>query len=559
MSKKRFMLSVFFIIMIFSLSDLNVSMADLIGYKIRKEIKKGLLNNEVTLIPQLNNLTAGFGSYENMDYYFTKTISKIFFQDKIIDVEIRKIKFHSAMIELELFHDILGLGKINFYFKEDDIKSASSEKIRSIILSTLDNEHQMRVFCDENSKACHLYSCNHLPDQHRLISLNIDEAKKNSFKMCGFCFEKKVHLPELAIEKTLAKKIAAEVRYYNPELVDPEKQAYLIEVGKKVINNWPYKQLGYKYSFKLIESPEFNACALPGGKVFITSSLFNSLENDEELEAIIAHEIAHVESRHALKSYKMRCTAAETQAALAIFIGVAAGAYASSDNYNAAAAASAVGLIGLSAIDIYYKGYNKEYEKEADLLAMLYFDENRKNRSNLKNIFKKFQFLNLNTHGDIEVKNINHPYLYERIDRVDNTKFLYFGKNKSYLVNRKKGCPVQMNLIYQSIYQNENRLAVYFNDFSFVNPHKPGEIKRIELKIGDQMGKVKFKMNENYLTRDTWGAYMVFDNKTKKRKDSFLKDIDKIIIKVTDEIVGGGTEPERVIKNYELIEGEIEI
>jgi len=52
------------------------------------------------------------------------------------------------------------------------------------------------------------------------------------------------------------------------------------------------------WEFVVFESEELNAFALPGGKVGVYTGLLNLVESDDELAAVMGHEIAHVSSRH---------------------------------------------------------------------------------------------------------------------------------------------------------------------------------------------------------------------------------------------------------------------
>ena len=45
-----------------------------------------------------------------------------------------------------------------------------------------------------------------------------------------------------------------------------------------------------------------NALALPGGIIILTDELFKLAENDEQVLAILAHEIGHIEYQHGLRS-----------------------------------------------------------------------------------------------------------------------------------------------------------------------------------------------------------------------------------------------------------------
>ena len=55
------------------------------------------------------------------------------------------------------------------------------------------------------------------------------------------------------------------------------------------------------WRFGLLNSDAINAFSAPNGRVFITKGLYKLLENDDELAGVLAHEIAHIDLRHAAK------------------------------------------------------------------------------------------------------------------------------------------------------------------------------------------------------------------------------------------------------------------
>ena len=55
----------------------------------------------------------------------------------------------------------------------------------------------------------------------------------------------------------------------------------------------------YKWEFALIEDKQINAFCLPGGKVVFFTGMFKVIENNDQLAAVMSHEIAHVILRHA--------------------------------------------------------------------------------------------------------------------------------------------------------------------------------------------------------------------------------------------------------------------
>jgi len=55
----------------------------------------------------------------------------------------------------------------------------------------------------------------------------------------------------------------------------------------------------YPYTFKVVDSSEVNAFSLPGGPVYVNMGLLELAENEDELAAVVAHEMGHVAARHA--------------------------------------------------------------------------------------------------------------------------------------------------------------------------------------------------------------------------------------------------------------------
>lgn len=53
------------------------------------------------------------------------------------------------------------------------------------------------------------------------------------------------------------------------------------------------------WRFALLNSDAINAFSAPNGRVFITKGLYKLLENDDELAGVLAHEIAHIDLKHA--------------------------------------------------------------------------------------------------------------------------------------------------------------------------------------------------------------------------------------------------------------------
>jgi len=81
---------------------------------------------------------------------------------------------------------------------------------------------------------------------------------------------------------------------------DPQKNAQVKRIGERIatVTERLY-QPNFKWEFFVIENAEqANAFCLPGGKVFVYTGLFKYAANDDELAAVMGHEIAHALARH---------------------------------------------------------------------------------------------------------------------------------------------------------------------------------------------------------------------------------------------------------------------
>ncbi len=77
---------------------------------------------------------------------------------------------------------------------------------------------------------------------------------------------------------------------------DARLQAYVDNLGQRLARLSHRQQL--PWHFTVLDSPEVNAFALPGGYVYVTRGIMAYLQNEAELAGVIGHEIGHVTARH---------------------------------------------------------------------------------------------------------------------------------------------------------------------------------------------------------------------------------------------------------------------
>ena len=100
---------------------------------------------------------------------------------------------------------------------------------------------------------------------------------------------------EVAMGRQLAPQMAAQ---FGGVSQSPARER-VRQIGEKIVARSSAASTPYKYSFHLLaDRKTVNAFALPGGQIFITEALLGLLNNDDELAAVLGHEIGHVLARH---------------------------------------------------------------------------------------------------------------------------------------------------------------------------------------------------------------------------------------------------------------------
>ncbi len=98
----------------------------------------------------------------------------------------------------------------------------------------------------------------------------------------------------------------------------PQTTAYLNAICGAITMNSDMPFLYKNYCVAILDTDEINAMATPGGHIFISRGLISSVDSEDALAAVIAHEIAHIQLKHSISAIKAsRVTGAVTQAAKA--------------------------------------------------------------------------------------------------------------------------------------------------------------------------------------------------------------------------------------------------
>jgi predicted Zn-dependent protease len=83
---------------------------------------------------------------------------------------------------------------------------------------------------------------------------------------------------------------------------DAAESAYAADVAALLTPHVRREKI--RYQFHVVPGSEINAFALPGGQIYVFSGLLQFLQSEAELAAVLGHEIAHVDQRHAIARYQ---------------------------------------------------------------------------------------------------------------------------------------------------------------------------------------------------------------------------------------------------------------
>lgn len=157
---------------------------------------------------------------------------------------------------------------------------------------------------------------------------------------------------ELALGRQMHGEVLKEYHVYD----DPKLQQYVQQVGERVASLSDRPQLIYR--FTVLDSPEVNAFALPGGYIYITRGILAYMNSEAEMAAVLGHEIGHVTARHAVRQY----TAAQATSIAATIGSIFV------PGLQNVGGSQLVNLLGTA----YLRGYGRDHELEADGLGAKY-------------------------------------------------------------------------------------------------------------------------------------------------------------------------------------------
>lgn len=186
--------------------------------------------------------------------------------------------------------------------------------------------------------------------------------------------------------------------WFKPTKLDQEKRKVILKGFDVLRNDLPLKNY-YRLEFRNSTVIGPNAFALPGGTIVITDAMVEAAQSPEEVLAILAHEMGHIELRHTMRSILQNSAIAVVAAAV---------------TSDAASLSVAVG--GMPALLAETK-YSREFETAADDYAFRLLKKRNYSPASFASIMERLS----EKHGKkLQMFNFvsTHPVTEERIQRA---------------------------------------------------------------------------------------------------------------------------------------------
>ena len=232
--------------------------------------------------------------------------------------------------------------------------------------------------------------------QFRIPTLDMNRLV-DSVKNVGKASKEINQEEEIAIGRDLAATLVGAA----PLVTDVRLQRYVNSVGRWVASQSERPDLPWQ--FGILDAPQLNAFAVPGGTILITRGLLERMRNEAELAGVLGHEITHVVKKHHLKAIQKGAMTALAGDALSMAV----------NNKNAAANEKLVSF----GKEMYSRGLDKGDEFEADRLGVVLAARAGYDAYGLPSVLQTLQAMNAQDSG-LALMFKTHPAPGDRLDML---------------------------------------------------------------------------------------------------------------------------------------------
>ena len=163
-------------------------------------------------------------------------------------------------------------------------------------------------------------------------------------------------VPSTPDEVAMGNSYAQEIEQQLPMIRDPEVARYINVLGDSIARVVDDRSLTWR--FTVVDQPDINAFAIPGGHIYIFRGLIEKTSNMSELAGVIGHEIAHVTQRHSMKQMAAQQRTNVIGTAVCVFYP--------------SVCQGAAGTVAQVALSAGFAKFSRDDEREADRFGVAY-------------------------------------------------------------------------------------------------------------------------------------------------------------------------------------------
>ncbi|HVX65167.1 MAG TPA: M48 family metallopeptidase [Bryobacteraceae bacterium] len=238
-----------------------------------------------------------------------------------------------------------------------------------------------------------------------------------------------INFYSLEKEIALGREMAHDVELSSRILDDPVVSEYVNRLGQNLVRN---SDALVPFTIKVIDSPEINAFALPGGFFFVHTGLILKADDEAELAGVMAHEIAHVAARHGTRQ-ATRASIINYATIPLIFMGGTAGF----------AVRQAAGL----AAPLGFLRFSRGMESEADMLGLQYMYKAGYDPTSFVDFFERIQTMEKRKSGTVSKLFSTHPMTKDRIKATQKRIQRDLEPLSEYVVDTSEFAAVKQRLV----------------------------------------------------------------------------------------------------------------
>jgi predicted Zn-dependent protease len=217
-------------------------------------------------------------------------------------------------------------------------------------------------------------------------------------------------------EAAIGRQLAAEIDAQSKFIADPLVTEYINRVGQNIVLRSDAK---IPFTIKVLDSPDVNAFALPGGFLYVNSGAILAADSEAEIAGVMAHEIAHVAARHGVEQQSKGRLLQYLSIPL-IFVGGPLGAIVQ----------NAANIL----VPLTFLKFSRGAEEEADRLGLQYMWAAGYDPTAMLGFFEKLKAKEKKEPGTLAKVFSTHPATGNRIEKA-RTLLTRFPERDEYMVS----------------------------------------------------------------------------------------------------------------------------